>query len=116
LNRLNEAGVRLALDDFGTGYSSLNYLKRMPISLLKIDKSFVRDIAIDVHDRAVVEAVSAIGHSMQISVLAEGVENEEQLALVEAAGCDFVQGYLISEPMPPEALRAAISSRQWAMP
>jgi diguanylate cyclase (GGDEF)-like protein/PAS domain S-box-containing protein len=116
MQRLNETGVRLALDDFGTGYSSLNYLKRMPVSLLKIDKSFVRDITVNVHDRAVVEAVNAIGHSMHISVLAEGVESEEQLSLVEAAGCDFVQGFLVGAPMPPESMLAAMSARRWTMP
>jgi diguanylate cyclase (GGDEF)-like protein/PAS domain S-box-containing protein len=116
MQRLNETGVRLALDDFGTGYSSLNYLKRMPVSLLKIDKSFVRDITVNVHDRAVVEAVSAIGHSMHIAVLAEGVESQDQLSLVEAAGCDFVQGFLVGVPMPPEAMLAAMSARRWAMP
>lgn len=116
MHRLNGIGIRLALDDFGTGYSSLNYLKRMPVSLLKIDKSFVRDIAVNFHDRAVVEAISAIGHSMQIAVLAEGVESEQQLSLVEEAGCDFVQGFLIGEPMPPESMLAAMSSRRWSLP
>lgn len=108
--RLSEVGVRLALDHFGSGYSSLECLERMPISLLKIDRSLVKDIAADPHGRAVVAAITALGHSLRLGVLAEGVETEQQLSLVKAAACDGVQGFMVEMPTDPDVMLKKIPS------
>lgn len=100
LHQLRAAGIRLAIDDFGTGYSSLAYLKRFPIDVLKIDKSFVDHLPHDRHDGAIASAIIAMGHILDFSVLAEGVENDEQLAFLRDKGCDSYQGYLKSRPLP----------------
>ena len=97
---LKKQGVKILLDDFGTGYSSLSYLHRFPIDVLKIDRSFVRDIEHDRHDRQIVEAIIAMSHRLGLSVIAEGVENQSQLDFVHHAGCDLVQGFLFSKPVP----------------
>ncbi|MEO6976037.1 MAG: EAL domain-containing protein [Gallionella sp.] len=101
---LNHLGVKIAIDDFGTGYSSLSYLKRYPISTLKIDQSFVRDMTNDPGDAALVVAIIAMGHSLKISVVAEGVETEEQLAFLAENNCEQGQGFLIGRPMPFDTL------------
>ncbi|MGE5384898.1 MAG: EAL domain-containing protein [Betaproteobacteria bacterium] len=101
LSSLHRMGVELAVDDFGTGYSSLAYLKRFPVGKLKIDQSFVRDIVEDADDLAIAATVVTIGHSLRLNVLAEGVENEQQLHLLEARHCDMAQGYHFSVPLPP---------------
>jgi CheY-like chemotaxis protein len=96
-------GIRFSIDDFGTGYSSLGYLKRFPFSELKIDRSFVTDVHLDPDSASLVRSMISIGHNMGIKVIAEGVENAEQLGFLRAAGCDELQGYYYSPPLPPQA-------------
>jgi predicted signal transduction protein with EAL and GGDEF domain len=98
LDAFRELGITIAIDDFGTGYSSLSYLKRFPVDRLKIDRSFVRDIPQDAHDVALAKSVVALGHSLNLSVIAEGVETEAQRELLTSIGCDEMQGYLYSKP------------------
>jgi diguanylate cyclase len=106
INRLRGMGLDVYIDDFGTGYSSLSYLREIPIDTLKIDTSFVRDIPGDADAVAVVRAIIALARELDLSVIAEGVETEEQLAVLEELGCDSVQGFLFSPPVPPEAIEA----------
>jgi EAL domain-containing protein (putative c-di-GMP-specific phosphodiesterase class I) len=104
LNALRDMGVSIAIDDFGTGYSSLEYLKDLPINCLKIDGSFVREIQSGQRDEAIVRTIEALGRNLQMSTVAEGIEEEGQLALLKEIGCTLGQGYFISRPMPAEAL------------
>ncbi|HET7287605.1 MAG TPA: GGDEF domain-containing phosphodiesterase, partial [Pyrinomonadaceae bacterium] len=99
LHELKLMGIKVAIDDFGTGYSSLNYLKRFPIDTLKIDKTFVSDVCKDPHDTAIVRAIINLGHALDLTVIAEGVETKDQLQYLSALGCDVVQGFLFSKAL-----------------
>ena len=102
LHELSKFGMKLAIDDFGTGYSSLAYLKRFPVNTLKIDRAFITDISSDNDDAAIVEAVLGLGKHFNMKVVAEGVEDEEQLNFLKSQGCDTAQGYYISKPLSSE--------------
>jgi diguanylate cyclase (GGDEF)-like protein len=103
LHRLHELGLGLVLDDFGTGYSSLSYLQRFPVTRLKVDRSFIVDLATNRDDAALTSAIIAMAHGLRLGVVAESVENEEQVALLRELGCDELQGYLLGRPMSSEA-------------
>jgi diguanylate cyclase (GGDEF)-like protein/PAS domain S-box-containing protein len=104
LHKLREMGVTIAMDDFGTGYSSLSNLKRLPLHTIKIDRSFIDDIAVDEDNREITRTIVNLGHGLRHRVIAEGVETEEQLALIRETGCDEVQGDLLSRPLPADEL------------
>jgi len=106
-----DVGIQVSLDDFGTGYSSLSYLKKFDIDYLKIDQSFVRNLAPNSDDMALCEAIIVMAHKLSIKVIAEGVETEEQRSLLAAAGCDYGQGYLFSRPLPPAQIEPLLSPR-----
>ena len=115
MDRITELGVALSLDDFGTGYSSLSYLKRFPIDTLKIDRSFTTGIPIDANDCAIASTIISIAQQLQHKVIAEGVETAEQLAFLKSSGCDEVQGYLLSRPLPSEDFER-ILRQNWNLP
>jgi len=110
LQAFRDMGIRLSVDDFGTGYSSLNYLKRFPVNRLKIDQSFVRDITTDADDAAIAQAVITLGHTMNLRVIAEGVETPEQLAFLRRNQCDEMQGYLFGKPVPADEFGKLLES------
>jgi EAL domain-containing protein (putative c-di-GMP-specific phosphodiesterase class I) len=109
MDQLFEKGIRMSIDDFGTGYSSLSYLKRFKVYKLKIDQSFVRDIGDDDEDKAIVSAIINMASSLGMQTIAEGVETASQLAFLRLHGCDEVQGYYFSKPLPAEEFEAFVS-------
>jgi EAL domain-containing protein (putative c-di-GMP-specific phosphodiesterase class I) len=112
MHALRRMGIGLAIDDFGTGYSSLSSLKRFPINRLKIAQQFLREIPADADSVAIAQAVIALGHNMRLSVIAEGVESAAQLAFLRENGCDEIQGYLLSRPVPAEEVPALLRAPQ----
>ena len=120
LHALKALGVQLSIDDFGTGYSSLSYLSRLPMGKLKIDRSLVKDMLAEPKDRAITEAIIALAHRLQMTVVAEGVETAAVHAALAEAWCDGIQGYHTGRPMPPDALEAWLAARAalagWAEP
>jgi len=114
LQKMAERRARIAIDDFGTGYSSLAYLKRFPISVLKIDRAFIKDLPASTKDAAICNAVLDLAKHLDLSVVAEGVETEEQLDYMASRGCDYVQGYLTGKPMPAHVAMAALKENLYA--
>ncbi|HUX91183.1 MAG TPA: EAL domain-containing protein [Gallionellaceae bacterium] len=114
LTRINKMGIQLSLDDFGTGYSSLAYLKKLPVSEIKIDKSFIKDMELDASDTVIVRSTIALGHNLGMKVVAEGVENMEIWDLLTALGCDASQGYYMSRPLTVADLDEWMSHSAWA--
>jgi EAL domain-containing protein (putative c-di-GMP-specific phosphodiesterase class I) len=112
MRSLRDAGLHLSLDDFGTGYSSLAYLKRFPFNSVKIDRAFVTDITTNAGDAAIAKAIIGMGHSLQLNVIAEGVETAEQLALLRESGCDQIQGFYISRPLPADDFGRMLQARE----
>jgi EAL domain-containing protein (putative c-di-GMP-specific phosphodiesterase class I) len=114
LRRIDDSGVRISIDDFGTGYSSLAYLRKLPFSEIKIDRSFVKGIANDSEDAAIVRSTSELGHNLGLSVVAEGVEDEPTLQMLSSFGCDAAQGYYLGRPMPAAELAVWLRESPWA--
>jgi EAL domain-containing protein (putative c-di-GMP-specific phosphodiesterase class I) len=112
LRELHDMGVRIAIDGFGTGYSSLLYLKRLPAAELKIDRGFVRDLVQNSEDAAIVSAIVALGQTLKLNIVAEGVETAGQQAFLTRLGCDVLQGFLLGRPMPPAQLIETLSRQK----
>jgi len=116
IDALRALGVYLSIDDFGTGYSSLGYLRRFPVDSVKVDRSFVDGLGTESEDSAIVAAVVGLGHALGLSVVAEGVETERQLAELVALGCDRAQGFFFSTPQPAEGFESVVANaRRWPM-
>jgi len=115
LAEIKAMGVRLAIDDFGVGYSSLTHLKRFPIDTLKVDRSFIRDVPGDAEDKAITEAIIAMGKSLNLTVVAEGVETQEQQTFLKEHACDEMQGFFFSKPIPGEAFAELLRQRTRAL-
>lgn len=113
IERLRQMGIEVALDDFGTGYSSLSYLQRLPVDVVKIDRSFVRSLAQRDREVVIVKASIQLAHSLGFRVVAEGVEDAVPLKMLQALGCDMVQGYFVSRPRPAPFLSSWMTSAIW---
>jgi EAL domain-containing protein (putative c-di-GMP-specific phosphodiesterase class I) len=111
MQSLTQLGIQTAIDDFGTGYSSLSHLKKMPLHTLKIDRGFIKDLMTDSDDSAIVTAVITMAHSLNLKVIAEGVETDEQLQHLKELGCERAQGFLLGRPMPPHEISALMHAR-----
>jgi len=109
LNQLMDMGVRVLMDDFGTGYSTLNWLKKFPIQKLKIDKSFINELQKNPDDKAIVNAIVTMAHTLKMTVVAEGVETENQLSFLRSSGCDEIQGFLLGMPLPPDDFKKMLA-------
>jgi len=114
LNRLFASGVRIAIDDYGTGYASLSYLKHLPADELKIDRAFVQHLTTDRTDQAIVRSTVNMAHNLGMFVIAEGVEDQATWDLLETMGCDIVQGYYLSRPVPAQDLERWLGERKEA--
>ncbi len=114
MKQLKAAGINIAMDDFGTGYSSLNYVSRLPVSQIKIDRSFIARALNSSHDRLIIKMVIALGHMLNINVVAEGIEGEEQFELLKEMGCDLYQGFYIGNPMPRVELELVLENNYLA--
>ena len=113
---LSNLGVKLSIDDFGMGFSSLQYLRRLPVSELKIDKSFIMDMIVDENDAIVVRSTINLAHNLGMSVVAEGVESQEIHDMLQILGCDMAQGYHIAYPMPAKKLMVWLKESHWGLP
>jgi len=116
LERLRRIGVYLSIDDFGTGYSSMNYLKRFDVRALKIDRSFINGLPQDSENAAITRAIIAMAHGLKMSVVAEGVETDEQLVLLQEYGCDMVQGYFLGHPSTAETITGMLGEVRLVLP
>jgi EAL domain-containing protein (putative c-di-GMP-specific phosphodiesterase class I) len=110
LNALKELGVKIAIDDFGTGYSSIGYLRHLPIDTIKIDRSFISQLEHDHQTGAIVNTIATLAHTLNMKVVAEGVENGRQLEILRTAGCDWLQGYFFARPAAAEDIRSVLLS------
>ncbi len=116
LDEIREMGVRISIDDFGTGYASLSHLRELPIDAIKIDRTFVKDLADNPADAAIVSSIIVMAHRLGLKTIAEGVETPDQLSFLESQGCDEVQGYLVSAPLPAGELAGLLAERAAALP
>lgn len=114
MHDISQMGVQLAIDDFGTGFSSLNYIKQFPIHKLKIDKTFVDNCDTNADDAAIIQTVIALGHALNLKIIAEGVETDDQEAFLRASECDEIQGYNRSKPLSAEKFTAMLESQQFS--
>ena len=114
LDVIKNLGVTLSIDDFGTGYSSLSYLRRLPVDILKVDQSFVRELETDENTAAIAKAIVSMAHNLKLKVVAEGVETIEQLEFFKQLKCEIIQGYYFSPPLSPENATLMLSS-DWAI-
>jgi EAL domain-containing protein (putative c-di-GMP-specific phosphodiesterase class I) len=115
LQKLRDIGVRLAVDDYGTGYSSMSYLKHLPVNELKIDRSFINGLTTDPNDAVIIQSATDLGHNLGLSIVAEGVEDEETLTALMALGVDVAQGFHLGRPMPEGLLHDWIEDRASAL-